>query len=155
MRIIPSTLHISLITPLRNALEIKQAIHSVRKLLKHGRIEAEIVASSDEVIVPRKRCILLHLVVPIQSRLAARDGGIPRRARRGIAADGELAGHRVAVGYVDAEGSEEVGEVVADVVDILNGINELGVVGNAVAGDEVVWDGCQQLIGILVGGFFL
>ena len=58
-------------------------------------------------------------------------------ARCSVASDTQLCSHGVPVCY-DSQHGEQDGEVVADVVDVLLGVDELGKVGDAVVGEEVV-----------------
>jgi hypothetical protein len=64
---------------------------------------------------------------------------IPGSASCSIAADGQLAGDWISVSSVDRKGSKEVGQVIADVVYVLESIGQLSVGGDTVTSNEPIW----------------
>lgn len=121
--------------------QVEVAFAGRRHLGEERAVEFVVVAAAEEVVVTGQRGVGFEFVVPVETWLGASEGRVERGARRGVAADGELFGDDVAVGEGQAEQGQEVGEVVADVVDVLLGVNELIVGGDAVAGEEAVVGG--------------
>jgi hypothetical protein len=78
-----------------------------------------------------------------KTRLAAGQGWVKRGASSGITSNGKLLSNKVAVGLESEEG-EKVGQVVADVVDVLLSIDELVVGGDAIASEKAVVGGCVE-----------
>jgi hypothetical protein len=72
-----------------------------------------------EIVVPSKTGVCFEFVMSVQAWFAAGERRVDGGAVRGVAADAEFLGGDVAIGQGEAESGEEVGEVVANVVDVL------------------------------------
>ena len=77
----------------------------------------------------------LELVVAVEAKFGPKARS--RRPARGVAAEGELGGDRVAI-KTDTEDGEEHCEVVAYAVDVLLSVGELGEGRDAVARQEAM-----------------
>ena len=99
---------------------------------EEGAVEAEVVAVVGEEVVAGEGGVGLEFVVAVEAGLAAGEERCDGGALGGVAADGEFHGDGVAVGEGEAEGGEQDGEVPADVVDVLLGVDELVECGDAV-----------------------
>jgi hypothetical protein len=105
-------------------------------LCKERAIERVIVAVVEEVVSASERRVALKLVVTIQARLTT-ERGYQRSTRRSITANTQFGCDNVAIG-LDAKDSQQHGEVVADVVDVLLGVNEFVEICDSVVRQEVV-----------------
>jgi hypothetical protein len=133
-----AALEISLISVLRNAIEVEESAGGFLKHLEEGAIEGEVISARGKVVIASHRCINFHLAVTIQAGFTAGYHRTPRRAGRGIAANGELPGDWITVGSVDGEGSEEVCQIISNVINVLEGIRKLIVRGDAITGNEAI-----------------
>jgi hypothetical protein len=105
-------------------------------LRKQCAIEAVVVSVGGEKVVACKRRIGLKLVVAIETGLSAQKRK-RRSARCSVASDTQTTGDHVTTGLNTQDG-EKNGEVVAYVVYVLLGIDQLIEGGNTIMGKEVV-----------------
>lgn len=105
---------------------------------EEGAVELEVVTTVGKVIVTGERGVSLELVVAIKTWLAASQDWVGRSAAGGVASDRKLLGDEIAVGQGQTEKGEEVGKIVANVVDVLLSVDELVVSDNTIVCQKVV-----------------
>jgi hypothetical protein len=131
---------ISLTAVRRQRIAIKLATRNTIRIALHLRkeraIERVIVAVVKKVVSASERRVALELVVTIQTRLTT-ERGQQRSARCSIAANTQFGCDNVTVG-LNSENGQQHGEVVADIVDILLGVDEFVEVRDSVVRQEVV-----------------
>lgn len=111
--------------------------------VEEGAVELEVVAFAGEEVVAGEGGVGFELVMAGKTWLAAGQNWVEGRTCCCLAADGELGGDKVAIS-LEAEEGEEVGEIVADVIDVLLGVDELGVGDYAITGEKTVVGGSVE-----------
>jgi hypothetical protein len=103
---------------------------------KQCAVETVVVAVRGKVVVAGQRRVGFELVVAVETGLAAQKRECSSAGCR-VAANAQPEGRDVASGFDTQDGKED-GEIVADVVDVLLGIDKLSEVCDAVVGEKVV-----------------
>jgi hypothetical protein len=129
---------VSLVTVLGKPIPVIEATCRVCHHLEEGSVEAEVVAVTQEVIVPSEGSVSFKLVVAIKTWLASSESRSPRGSVGSITTNGKFLGLEITISQCQTEESEKIRQVVANVVEVLLSIDKLIKGGDTITSKEVV-----------------
>jgi len=128
-------LSVSHSTVLGHALPVEDLVAGGGHVVEKSTVERVVVAVVEVVVTASEGCVGLELVVGLETAFAAAAEG--RGLGGSIPTDAELEGDQVTV-ESDTKGCQDDSEVVADVVDVLLGLDELVESDNTISAKETM-----------------